>query len=178
MGIRWTVDKQATMRLRFDDEEFLKATQAGEEDEDWKAIDGALRPGVKPQDIDWSEFTGDALYLDARAGISGTEQDAITNAAQQDSVTRGYNVNMDTFNRAFFSTWVLHVSSDDAAVAKGIPADLSSRNKKTRSDAFGELPSVTRQALMARLAVHIRSVERPPEHDPKQSPQTEADSES
>jgi len=36
MGIRWTVDKQATMRLRFDDDEFLKATQAGEEDEDFK----------------------------------------------------------------------------------------------------------------------------------------------
>lgn len=165
--IRWTVDTRASKRLRFDDPEFVEAYTSGEGNEYWAAIDSALRAGTTPSDVDWSYYADAGIFLQARAGIKGAEQDAMTNAAQTDVTTKGYQVNMEVFNREWLALWILQVGAQDEDAAAAIPPDLSSPKRSARAAAWADVPSEVRQAMMARLAVHVKYTERPPDRDPK-----------
>lgn len=161
--IRWTVDPRATVRLRFDDEEFVAALIADDGDADRPLA--RLLGKKSAQDFDFSNFVADGVWMTARAGIRGDEEDELLRAMQQRDARQGVKTDPGAYNNLWFATWVLEVGADDGDLPKG----LSSNAKRNRVEAVAALPTYIRDALFCRLRVHEDSQNAPAIRDPEKA---------
>lgn len=163
----------SSVPLRFDDPEFLQALEEDGKDPDTLNEKGigrlaALLEVKNALDYDWSPFIEDGYVIHARTAITGSEEDAVFTSAQRP----GGGGDLAAVHENWWSTWVKGVSMEGWG-ADDIPQDqaramanLSSPNRKTRGDAFGNLPTVVRNGFRVRLRVHIDAASRPADRDP------------
>lgn len=160
--IRYTVDPKAEIALRFDDPDFLEALATADGD----FADQLERLlAAKPAEADLSAFVADGVVIHARAGITGREDDKLGNASQQADARKGIKVDVPAANESLWGAWVVRVSDNDESV----PQALSDRNRDRRQEAFGQLLAPVKDAMMARLVVHVRDVKRGALRDPAQT---------
>lgn len=162
-NIRWSVDPKSSKPLRFDDPEFVEALEAdhGNADDGKKAGPLAMLLGVKrATDYDFGGFIEDGVAIHARHGITGVDEDRLLTNAQMS----GERVNIEIANNRWFATWVHRVT--DECDPSGVPTDLQSSNRKKREEAFGQLPTGVRKALITRLRVHADAASEPAMRDP------------
>lgn len=171
-SVRWSVDPKATTRLRFDDPAFEEALRCDDDDDD-KPIARVL--GVKhAADFDFSSFVADGVYLDARLGITGAEEDELTRSMVQDDARRGTKMDPGKYNNLWFAMWVVAVG-DELSEDSGIPGGLSAGSRKVRADTVAGLPVPVRDALLARLRSHVDAQTKPAMRDPgKTAPKSTA----
>lgn len=158
--VRWTVDPREEVALRFDDDNFTAALKAAAGD----LADSLERLlGGPPADATFDALIADGVVIMARAGITGREDDELGNRAQQSDARKGIKVDVHEANLAQWGAWVTGVQ-DSAGEA---PAGLSDRNRKRREEAFGALPAPLKNALAARLIIHVREATAGALRDPK-----------
>lgn len=163
--VRYTVDRNATNALRFDDDNFLDALSAA--DGDFKDLLCRLL-GVEsgsPVDADLSAFVADGVVIHARASISGRDDARLTTESQAADTRKGPKLDAARAVESQWGAWVVGVSDDDGSV----PDALSAHDRKKREEAFGLLPVAVQDAFTARLRVHIRDVSRDALRDPSQT---------
>ena len=160
------VESGATVPLRFDDLDFLRALEEDGQDPDSTGVLARAMEVAKATDVDFSPFIEDGWVLHVRPNIRSDERSAMLNAGQKS----GGGVDVREALRSQWGSWVMRVTVDDdleltpkmAATFKA----LSSTNRKAREDAYGELPSQTADRLTCRLRAHIEAARRPADRDP------------
>ena len=157
--VRWTVDPKEEVALRFDDEDFTGALKASVGDMH-DQLERLL--GVPPADATFDSLVADGVVIMARAGITGREDDELGNRSQQADARKGIKVDVPEASAAQWGVWVVAVRDNEGAV----PAALSDRNRRRREEAFGALPSGLKDALSARLLVHIKEANAGALRDP------------
>lgn len=168
MGIRLSVDPTSTVALRFDDPEFLEALRT--EDEDKKKTFTALLGGEEPAEYDFSPYVEDGWWIRIRKGITGHEDDVISNRSQQEDARKGVKLDVAGANETLLATWVKAVGCDDDGHAdKQLIAKLSDRRQRVREAAWAEVETGVRGAFLMRVRVFIDEQHRPAERDPNKT---------
>lgn len=162
------VESGATVPLRFDDPEFIRAIEEDDTQEGRGTL-AQLMEAKKAGDVDMSPFVEDGWVLHTRPSIRIDERSTQYNAGQR----AGGGVDLKEALRAMWATWVMGVAvADDLELTPKMAATLralSNPNRKSREDAFGELPSGTACVLMARLRAHVDAVDALAHRDPGQT---------
>ncbi len=157
--VRWSVDPNEEVALRFDDDDFLAALKASAGD----LADSLERLlGGPPADATFGSLIEDDVVIMARAGISSRQDDELGNRSQQRDARKGVKIDVHEANVAQWGAWVTGIQDN----AGSVPAALNSRKRRDREEAFGALPSGLADVLTARLMIHVREAKAGALRDP------------
>lgn len=164
---RMTADRDAAVRLRFDDPEFLAALDrdADDSDDDVKHPLARLLDVKRASDFDFKPYTEVGFYILARVSVPGNaEKNLFTDARKGDSV------DIALFNAKRWALWAIGVGANDGvefvAADAAAFANMASDDKAKRQQGFSSLERRFQDLLTCRLRVHIDQSGRPAERDP------------
>jgi len=169
--VRWSVDPNATVALRFTDEDFIEALQ-NDKGRETKAL-ALLLEVEDAADYDFSEMVEDGVVITARESITGPEYDHLQ-VVMQLAERKGTRYNAADYNRDWWATWVRGLSDEVDGIPPKLRQGMASSDKRQREEAISsrQLPKRTRQMLFARLRAHEDAVNMPALRDPKRPPTT------
>src|SRR3990172_7912935 len=105
--VRWSVDPNATVALRFTDEDFIEALQ-NDKGRETKAL-ALLLEVEDAADYDFSEMVEDGVVITARESITGPEYDHLQ-VVMQLAERKGPRYNAADYNREWWAPWVRGLS--------------------------------------------------------------------